>query len=283
MGGLLLYVRLHGQVIPVDAEPDATVQQLMQRVAEAVGGEPPLLQFQGADLNPEDLISDTGVSQEATLDAVRRRVFRYEHDFDENGLFYYIGTLGLQEPWKNPDSERRLVSCQKKPEWFSPSSSPASNLVGREGSYCRTEKALRAHFEVDISRVGSIAPTHYTLRHGRVQETYVLRSWELLGSADGEEWTLLDRREESPLRREDSEPQQGSPPYFTGVLHAARNRASLEQSLVSGEDGVRTRPRRDYDLDTRHLEGQPDLSLGQGLERSRPWPEPRTEPRTEPA
>eukprot|EP01065_Artemidia_motanka_P025753 TRINITY_DN3071_c0_g1_i1.p1 TRINITY_DN3071_c0_g1~~TRINITY_DN3071_c0_g1_i1.p1 ORF type:complete len:176 (+),score=31.13 TRINITY_DN3071_c0_g1_i1:54-581(+) len=135
MGGLLLYVRLHGQVIPVDAEPDATVQQLMQRVAEAVGGEPPLLQFQGADLNPEDLISDTGVSQEATLDAVRRRVFRYEHDFDENGLFYYIGTLGLQEPWKNPDSERRLVSCQKKPEWFSPSSSPASNLVGREGSY----------------------------------------------------------------------------------------------------------------------------------------------------
>eukprot|EP01065_Artemidia_motanka_P025755 TRINITY_DN3071_c0_g1_i4.p1 TRINITY_DN3071_c0_g1~~TRINITY_DN3071_c0_g1_i4.p1 ORF type:complete len:280 (+),score=46.64 TRINITY_DN3071_c0_g1_i4:54-893(+) len=215
MGGLLLYVRLHGQVIPVDAEPDATVQQLMQRVAEAVGGEPPLLQFQGADLNPEDLISDTGVSQEATLDAVRRRVFRYEHDFDENGLFYYIGTLGLQEPWKNPDSERRLVSCQKKPEWFSPSSSPASNLVGREGSYCRTEKALRAHFEVDISRVGSIAPTHYTLRHGRVQETYVLRSWELLGSADGEEWTLLDRREESPLRREDSEPQQGSPPYFT--------------------------------------------------------------------
>eukprot|EP01065_Artemidia_motanka_P024443 TRINITY_DN2916_c0_g1_i1.p1 TRINITY_DN2916_c0_g1~~TRINITY_DN2916_c0_g1_i1.p1 ORF type:complete len:299 (+),score=90.07 TRINITY_DN2916_c0_g1_i1:58-897(+) len=214
MAGLQLYVRVHGEVVPVDVDPDASVQEVMDRVAQVTGSEAPLLQFQGADLNPEDLIADTGVSQEATLEAVPCRVFRYKSDFDENGLFYFLGTLGLKEVWQNPDHGRRLVSCQKQPAW----GRPASDFVGREGRYCRTDNVERPYFEVDISNVGCLVPTHYTLRHGRDEVSYVLKDWQLLGSPDGLEWVTLDEQQGCKSLRGEADEQQGTRPYFTGTF-----------------------------------------------------------------
>ena len=41
--------------------------------------------------------------------------FTYEHDFDENGLLYYLGTNGLSEPWRNPyDRVRTLGPNQRR-------------------------------------------------------------------------------------------------------------------------------------------------------------------------
>eukprot|EP01065_Artemidia_motanka_P025756 TRINITY_DN3071_c0_g2_i1.p1 TRINITY_DN3071_c0_g2~~TRINITY_DN3071_c0_g2_i1.p1 ORF type:complete len:309 (+),score=62.42 TRINITY_DN3071_c0_g2_i1:69-929(+) len=213
MAGLLLYVQLHGQVIPVEVDPDASVKQLMERVSEATGSEPPLLRFQGAELDPADLISDTGISQEAMLEAVLGRLFQYDHDFDENGLFYYLGTLGLEEPWRNP-ARRQLVECRKSRPW----GRPASDFVGRKGNYCRTDNATRPYFQVDLSKVGTMSPTHYTLRHGRYDASYILQAWELFGSTNGEDWTLLDKQEDCPALKGEGSQAQGTSPYFTGTF-----------------------------------------------------------------
>ena len=33
--------------------------------------------------------------------------FVYDHDFDRNGALFYLGSLGYQTKWLNPDIERK--------------------------------------------------------------------------------------------------------------------------------------------------------------------------------
>ena len=35
--------------------------------------------------------------------------FLYQSDFDKRGVLFYLGTLGYQTVWQNPDSVRRQV------------------------------------------------------------------------------------------------------------------------------------------------------------------------------
>eukprot|EP01062_Namystynia_karyoxenos_P033945 TRINITY_DN24899_c0_g4_i1.p1 TRINITY_DN24899_c0_g4~~TRINITY_DN24899_c0_g4_i1.p1 ORF type:complete len:326 (+),score=36.84 TRINITY_DN24899_c0_g4_i1:100-978(+) len=223
MGELPLFVRYCGEVYPVTVHPDDDVKALCAAAAEAVGRTVATLTFQGAELRPDDLIADAGLSAQAVVDALALTQFRQSVDsegrpvhFDENGLLYWLGSLGKTEDWANPVA-RQLAVCQKWPQW---GCNPLE-WIARRGCYCRTDNELDPWMMVHLL-YASLQVTHYTLRHGRDEPEYVLKSWEFQGSNDGDSWTVLDVREEDETLRNGL---HGAPPYHTGHWECNRPEA----------------------------------------------------------
>ncbi|KAJ2942645.1 hypothetical protein O0L34_g2114 [Tuta absoluta] len=125
--------------------------------------------------------------------------FTYDHDFDENGVLYFIGSNGGTCEWVNPGAHG-LVSV-----WSSD---------GRQLPYGRAEDALsrspeplnvhtnddrRAFIALDLGL--HIIPTAYTLRHARGYGRSALRNWLFQMSMDGATWnTLLAHNDEQALQ-----------------------------------------------------------------------------------
>jgi len=116
--------------------------------------------------------------------------FRHQHDFDDNGLIYWIGTNGKTCPeWVNP-GQYGLVAV---------SSSDGRNLpygrlediLSRDSSAlnCHTNDDKRAWFSVDLGLW--LVPTSYTLRHARGYGRSALRNWLFQVSKDGTNWVTL--------------------------------------------------------------------------------------------
>eukprot|EP01065_Artemidia_motanka_P018601 TRINITY_DN2191_c0_g2_i1.p1 TRINITY_DN2191_c0_g2~~TRINITY_DN2191_c0_g2_i1.p1 ORF type:complete len:286 (+),score=45.69 TRINITY_DN2191_c0_g2_i1:79-858(+) len=73
-GGLLIFVRHRGETYPVDADPCGTIGDLIRQIQEHIPGVGTCaLTFQGQRLQRDELISDSGMSQEATVDMVPAR------------------------------------------------------------------------------------------------------------------------------------------------------------------------------------------------------------------
>ncbi|PIO35906.1 hypothetical protein AB205_0131630, partial [Aquarana catesbeiana] len=147
-------------------------------------------------------------------------VFRHQHDFDDNGIMYWIGTNA-----KGPQSltvfsngahrERRRLGLYNKPcgwirtayEWVNPAayglvvvtSSEGRNLpygrlediLSRDSSAlnCHTNDDKSAWFAIDLGLW--IVPSAYTLRHARGYGRSALRNWVFQVSKDGQNWTTL--------------------------------------------------------------------------------------------
>ncbi|XP_050346752.1 E3 ubiquitin-protein ligase HECTD1 isoform X1 [Nymphalis io] len=125
--------------------------------------------------------------------------FTYDHDFDENGVLYFIGSNGGTCEWVNPGAHG-LVSV-----WSSD---------GRQLPYGRAEDALsrspeplnvhtnddrRAFIAVDLGL--HIVPSAYTLRHSRGYGRSALRNWLFQMSMDGVSWsTLVAHSDEQALQ-----------------------------------------------------------------------------------
>ncbi|KAL0831252.1 hypothetical protein ABMA28_002100 [Loxostege sticticalis] len=125
--------------------------------------------------------------------------FAYDHDFDENGVLYFIGSNGGTCEWVNPGAHG-LVSV-----WSSD---------GRQLPYGRAEDVLsrspeplnvhtnddrRAFIALDLGL--NIIPTAYTLRHARGYGRSALRNWLFQMSMDGVTWTtLLAHNDEQALQ-----------------------------------------------------------------------------------
>jgi len=111
---------------------------------------------------------------------------KFERDFDENGLFYYIATNGKNADWENPaTSGKVLVTSSASFDWGS-----ASNLLAKK--LYNTWTASQPGVWVSFSLRGvTILPNHYSLRHGYVSDGANLRNWVLEGSSDGSTWTVL--------------------------------------------------------------------------------------------
>lgn len=118
------------------------------------------------------------------------QTFKHTHDFDENGLIYFIGTNGkTSSEWVNP-GQYGLVAV---------TSSDARNLpygrvediLSRDTSAlnCHTNDDKRAWFSIDLGVY--IIPTAYTLRHARGYGRSALRNWHFQMSRDGNTWTTL--------------------------------------------------------------------------------------------
>ncbi|KAJ4458076.1 putative E3 ubiquitin-protein ligase HECTD1 [Paratrimastix pyriformis] len=122
-------------------------------------------------------------------------VFTYDHDMDERGLFYYIGTQGRTQPWQNPAlagwvTVTRSQECAGK----------VTDSLGRQPSDTWHGTQPNSWWQVDLGARRLFVPTRYTIRHCSQAgaENYRLQSWRLEGSLDGASWRTLDEHTNEP-------------------------------------------------------------------------------------
>ena len=116
--------------------------------------------------------------------------FTYQSDFDENGLLYWIGTNGKTSgDWVNPAQYGLVVVTSS--EGRNLPYGRLEDILSREPGAlnCHTNDDRRAWFAIDLGVW--ITPTAYTLRHARGYGRSALRTWQLQGSRDGLNWTVL--------------------------------------------------------------------------------------------
>lgn len=118
------------------------------------------------------------------------RSFRYSHDFDENGLLYFIGCNGRTcSEWVNP-AQYGLVVVTSSDGRNLPYGR-VEDILSRDRSAlnCHTNDDKRSWFSIDLGVF--IVPTSYTLRHARGYGRSALRNWLYQMSKDGSIWTTL--------------------------------------------------------------------------------------------
>ena len=114
-------------------------------------------------------------------------MFEYRRSF-EDGLLEHIGRLGGTAPYSNPHILSLVVATRS-----SNASGRAVDFVGREKKVSYTDNSPQSWMAVDIGATRRLQINHYCLRHGRssYDNCCVLRHWELQGSNDGLNWTVL--------------------------------------------------------------------------------------------
>ncbi|XP_050076320.1 E3 ubiquitin-protein ligase Ufd4 isoform X1 [Anopheles maculipalpis] len=124
--------------------------------------------------------------------------FRHRHDFDENGLIYYIGTNGKTLEWVNP-AQYGLVTVTSSEGKQLPYGK-LEDILSRDSVSvnCHTKDNKKSWFAIDLGIF--IIPTAYTLRHARGYGRSALRNWMFQMSKDGISWvTLLTHTEDKSL------------------------------------------------------------------------------------
>ena len=114
--------------------------------------------------------------------------FKYKYDFDKNGALYYIGTYGLSRNYQNPH-DLKLIKA------FGSSllSGYYSDFIGRNVVNLYTENEENSFFGVDLGPNRYLLPTLYSIRN-RDSSLNVLLNWDLQGSNDKINFTILDKR-----------------------------------------------------------------------------------------
>ena len=112
-------------------------------------------------------------------------MFEYKTSF-QDGLLEHIGTLGGKAPYSNPHTLTLVVATRSSNHNCS-----AADFVGREKEGSWTNNIPQSWMAVDIGATRTLQVNHYCLRHGSGDDNHVLRHWELQGSNDGLNWTVL--------------------------------------------------------------------------------------------
>ena len=137
--------------------------------------------------------------------------FNYQHDFDENGIIYWIGTNGKSAyDWVNPGSHGLVVVTSS--EGRNLPYGKLEDILSREAAAlnCHTNDDRRAWFAIDLGLW--VIPKSYTLRHARGYGRSALRNWQFQVSKDGVNWlTLYDHQDDQVL----------NDPGSTGTWHLA--------------------------------------------------------------
>uniref|UniRef100_A0A182PD90 E3 ubiquitin-protein ligase n=1 Tax=Anopheles epiroticus TaxID=199890 RepID=A0A182PD90_9DIPT len=124
--------------------------------------------------------------------------FRHRHDFDENGIIYYIGTNGKTLEWVNP-AQYGLVTVTSSEGKQLPYGK-LEDILSRDSVSvnCHTKDNKKSWFAIDLGIY--IIPTAYTLRHARGYGRSALRNWMFQMSKDGVNWvTLLTHTDDKSL------------------------------------------------------------------------------------
>lgn len=116
-------------------------------------------------------------------------IFRHQHDFDENGIIYFIGSNGKSTDWVNP-GQYGLVTITSSEGRQLPYGK-LEDILSRESISvnCHTKDNKKAWFAIDLGMF--VIPTAYTLRHARGYGRSALRNWLFQMSKDGINWTTL--------------------------------------------------------------------------------------------
>jgi len=113
---------------------------------------------------------------------------KYVSDWDDNGLFYYIGTRKKSTYWSNPQTSGEVSITTSQLGGMSGS---VDNIVARSGSATwipsSNYQTNGSWFAVDLKKY-ELQPTYYTLRDSSSGGGYQLRNWVLEGSHDGLTW-----------------------------------------------------------------------------------------------
>lgn len=118
------------------------------------------------------------------------QTFKHGHDFDENGIIYFIGTNGKTcSEWVNP-AQYGLVLVSSSDGRNLPYGR-VEDILSRETSAlnCHTNDDKRSWFTIDLGLY--VIPACYTLRHARGYGRSALRNWLFQMSRDGITWTTL--------------------------------------------------------------------------------------------
>ncbi|KAG8449614.1 hypothetical protein GDO86_016307 [Hymenochirus boettgeri] len=117
-------------------------------------------------------------------------VFRHQHDFDDNGIMYWIGTNAKTAyEWVNPAAYGLVVVTSS--EGRNLPYGRLEDILSRDSSAlnCHTNDDKSAWFAIDLGLW--IVPSAYTLRHARGYGRSALRNWVFQVSKDGHNWTTL--------------------------------------------------------------------------------------------
>jgi hypothetical protein len=111
--------------------------------------------------------------------------FTYASDFDGKGAVHWIGCDEGRTGWTNPAEAGRMTVT-----WSSDYKGKASDAVGNVGTDSYTSDRSGSWWQFDLKSY-AVAPTKYSLRLGRDDSSYSIRTWTLQGSNDGSTWTDL--------------------------------------------------------------------------------------------
>ncbi|TSW08334.1 E3 ubiquitin-protein ligase HECTD1 [Bagarius yarrelli] len=117
-------------------------------------------------------------------------IFRHQHDFDENGIVYWIGTNAKTAyEWVNPAAYGLVVVTSS--EGRNLPYGRLEDILSRDSSAlnCHTNDDKNAWFAVDLGLW--VIPSAYTLRHARGYGRSALRNWVFQVSKDGQNWMTL--------------------------------------------------------------------------------------------
>ena len=115
-------------------------------------------------------------------------IFKYEYDFDENGIFYYLGTKGKILPYKNPHEIGQIKVFAS-----SLGKGNLSDFVGRNLVNLRTQNEENSFFGVDLGNERFLIPSSYSIKN-RNSSSHVMLCWNLEGSNDKINYEVLDTR-----------------------------------------------------------------------------------------
>ncbi|XP_020287405.1 E3 ubiquitin-protein ligase HECTD1 isoform X2 [Pseudomyrmex gracilis] len=158
-------------------EPLSTIQQLENH----------LLKMVAKQWHDHDRSTFTFVKK---LKEENKVTFKYQHDFDENGLLYWVGTNAKTcSEWVNP-AQYGLVVVTSSDGRNLPYGH-LEDILSRDPSAlnCHTNDDKRAWFSIDLGVW--IIPNAYTLRHARGYGRSALRNWMFQASKDGVTWITL--------------------------------------------------------------------------------------------
>ncbi len=114
--------------------------------------------------------------------------FFYECDFDENGVFYYLGTLGKTCIYKNPHDIGQIKVFAS-----SLGRGRLADFIGREVVNLRTLNEPYSFFGVDLGEDRTLIPTSYSIWN-RNSSSHVLLGWQLEASNDRVNFNIIDTR-----------------------------------------------------------------------------------------
>lgn len=118
---------------------------------------------------------------------------KYQSDFDENGIFYYIATRGKKKPWSNP-MEAGLLKVEG---WQNDSigTGQLHTFFGRDNADLWLSCSKSAAYVIDLGEQRKAKVNYYTYKHF-AQSCCYPRLWNFEGSNDKTTWDVLTKHDE---------------------------------------------------------------------------------------
>ena len=114
--------------------------------------------------------------------------FIYEYDFDENGVFYYLGCMGKTAIYKNPHDIGQIKVFAS-----SLGRGRLADFIGREIVNLRTLNEPFSFFGVDLGEDRTLIPNSYSIWN-RNSSSHVMLGWQLEASNDRVNFNVIDTR-----------------------------------------------------------------------------------------